>query len=151
MTATVFSMSLIYINHAVVTDANSPALATAKFPAAGWSGSVAQCKDSCFNGIVYRGAKLRKLFFRVWLLARSILSMASSNGTGVSPEAMASSYARISPRSSSSSRSLLVLLDADDNGNLFTAPVHNEGRSFPMGSSLAAVYSGEERRTIETV
>src|SRR6266850_1020714 len=148
-----------FVNH-VVANANSPALPIAKFLAAAWSRSVAEFKDSCFNGIVYWGVQSGKLFFRVrqyakrvtnlLFLSRSILSTASSNGTGVSPEAMASSYARISSRSSSSSRifsySSILRTTATFSPRSFTT----NWRSLPIGSSLSAVYSGLERRAIQT-
>ena len=134
------------VNHAIVADANSPALPIAKFLAARCAGDLAQAEDSCFGGIVDRGVQPRKLFFRVRqdaeivthlpFLSRSILSTASSNGTGVSPEAIASSYARRSSRSSSSWRifsySSMLMTTATLSPRSFTT----NWRSLPMGVSL---------------
>jgi len=82
---------------------------------------------------------------------RRFSSRACSKGMGVSPEALASSHARMSSRSSSSSRifsySSMLMTTATRSPRSFTT----NWRSLPIGDSLRAVYSRRERRTIETV
>src|SRR6266436_5269784 len=81
---------------------------------------------------------------------RRFSANACSRGIGVSPKAFASLQARISSRSSNSSRifsySSMLMTTATLSPRSFTT----NWRSFPIASSLSAVYSGVERRAIQT-
>ena len=79
---------------------------------------------------------------------RRFSAKACSRGIGVSPRAFASSHARISSRSSSSSRifsySSMLMTTATFSPRSFTT----NWRSLPIKDSLSAVYSVKERRAI---
>src|SRR6266851_5192660 len=149
---------IYFIDNTIVSDANPPASIVRQLPAARRSGFVTQGIDFLFDGIVRSGVKRRELFFGAWQDAervnhfrlRSIRAIASSKGTGVSPEALASSYSRIASMSSSSSRifsySSMLMTTATFSPRSFTT----NWRSFPMEISLRAVYSRAERRAIQT-
>src|SRR6266705_183637 len=81
---------------------------------------------------------------------RRFSAKACSRGIGVSPKAFASLQARISSRSSNSSRifsySSILMTTATFSPRSFTM----NWRSLPMEGSLSAVYSGVERRAIQT-
>jgi hypothetical protein len=118
-----------FVNHTIVANANSPALPIAKFLAARWSGTVAGFKDFCFHRFVDWRVQPRELFFRVRqdaklvthlpFLSRSILSMASSNGTGVVVCAQIFEVFQFF-------ENFFVFFDADDHGDFLAAFVHNE-------------------------
>ena len=103
------------VNNPVISGPDAPCAIPFQFPAARWSWIVSKRRNLCFDRFVKRGIKLQQLFFgqrknaeeitHLRFRSRSILAMASSNGTAVSPEAFASSYSRTAWRSSSSSRS----------------------------------------------
>src|SRR6266436_3492215 len=82
---------------------------------------------------------------------RRFSAKACSRGIGVSPKAFASLQARISSRSSNSSRifsySSMLMTTATFSPRSFTT----NWRSLLIGSPLSAVYSGSERRTIGTI
>ncbi len=82
---------------------------------------------------------------------RRFSAKACSRGIGVSPKAFASLQARISSRSSSSSRifsySSMLRTTATFSPRSFTT----NWRSFPTRNSLPTVYSGEERRAMQTI
>src|SRR5260370_30645246 len=84
------------------------------------------------------------------LRLRRISAKDCSSGMPVSPEVLASSYARMSSKSSSSSRifsySSMPMTTATFSLRSFTT----SWRSFAMGNSLSAVYSRAERRAIQT-
>jgi len=104
-----------FVYDPVVTGSNSPSLIPLKFATAGWPRIVDKRRNFPFDRLIERRIKSRKLLFgcrkdtekiiHLRFRSRSILPTASSNGTGVSPEAFASSYSRMAWRSSSSSRS----------------------------------------------
>ena len=87
-------------------------------------------------------------YFVAHLRFLRISARACSSGMPVSPEAFASSYARISSRSSSSSRifsySSMLRTTATFSPRSFTT----NWRSFPIGNSRKIVYSRAVRRTI---
>ena len=104
-----------FVHDPVVSGPNSSSLISLEFATAGRSGIVNKRGNFLFDRLVDRRIESRKLLFgcrqdaekivHLRFRSRSILATASSNGTGVSPEAFASSYSRIAWRSSSSSRS----------------------------------------------
>ena len=101
------------IQNPVVSDSHAPARPVFEFTAPRRAWIPCQVCDFQLDGFVRIFVKRCELPLGArqdpddvaHLRFRSILATASSNGTGVSPEALASSYARMSSNSSSSSRS----------------------------------------------
>ncbi len=148
---------IYFVDDAIVAYTNPPTRLIGELSATRRPGIVTQAIDFLFDGFVRFGVKRREFFFSTrqdaecvdHLRFRSMRAIASSKGTGVSPEAFASSYSRMASRSSSSSRifsySSMLMTTATFSPRSFTT----NWRSFPTGSSLSAVYSGLAGRTIE--
>ena len=93
---------------------NAPAFMSTELFAASGPGSGAQVENFRFDGIVLGRVHPRQLLLsarknaegvtHLRFRSRSILAMASSTGTGVSPDAFASSNSRMAQSSSRSSR-----------------------------------------------
>src|SRR5579859_4568607 len=102
-----------FVDHPVTPDSDSPARHVAQLPRPGRSRVVLQRGNSGSNGVVIWGIQSKNLFFgrrqddktvaHLRFRWRSILPMASSNGTPTSPEAFASWYSRRASASSNSS------------------------------------------------
>src|SRR5579863_9535550 len=147
-----------FVDDSIVSDTNPPTWVVRKLPAAGRSRFVAQAIDLFLDGFVWFGVKRQQFFFSTrkyekrvdHFRFRSIRAIASSKGTGVSPDTFASSYSRIASRSSSSSRifsySSMLMTTATFSPRSFTT----NWRPLPMECSLSAVYSGVESRAIAT-
>src|SRR5437016_3177723 len=102
------------------------------------------------NGVVVLLGHRQNEYPVLHLRFRRFSAKACSRGIGVSPNAFASLQARISSRSSRSSRiflySSMLMTTATFSPRSFTT----NWRSFPMGISLRAVYSRAKRRAIQT-
>ncbi len=134
-----------FIDHAVVAHMQSPSRQVGQLTAPGGSRIVTQFLDFFFDRFVWPGIQSSKFFLSprqdaegvVHFRFRSIRAMASSRGTGVSPEALASSYSRMASRSSSSSRifsySSMLRTTATFSPRSFTT----NWRSLPMRASHA--------------
>ena len=100
------------VKNAIIPGSHTPAAVVFQLAASGRPRIVSEPCDLRFDCGVDSGFERCQLAFSprqdlnciTHLRLRSILSIASEKGTGVSPDAFASSYARISSRSSSSSR-----------------------------------------------
>ena len=108
------SRRVIYvINDSIVSGPNAPgSVSVFHFFTSGWSRIVTKSQEFRFNFLKQKGGNRFKLFLSpaqdnysvAHLRLRRISAKACSSGMPVSPDAFASSYARMSSKSSSSSR-----------------------------------------------